>query len=119
MILEFYMTVGLTISFEKKNSNKALLRLEGRLDTNSSPILEKKLEAITQEGFTCVYLDFTNVDYMSSAGMRLILSTTKKLKAKNGDLILFSIEEEVMEIIKMAGFDRILHICADEQAAFS
>jgi anti-sigma B factor antagonist/stage II sporulation protein AA (anti-sigma F factor antagonist) len=112
------MTVGLEVLYEDKHG-KALLRLSGKLDAATSPNLEKKIEAAIQEGVKFIFLDFSDVDYMSSAGMRLLLSTTKKMKANKGDLILFSIEDEVMEIIKMAGFDRILHVCLDEKEAFS
>ena len=62
-------------------------------------------------------LDFTRIDYLSSAGLRILLSATKKLKEKKGTLILFSLQEEVLEIIKMAGFDKILHICLNEKEA--
>ena len=62
-------------------------------------------------------LDFTRVDYLSSAGMRVLLSATKKLKMKRGALILFSVPEESLEVLKMAGFDKILHVCPSEKEA--
>ena len=62
-------------------------------------------------------LDFTDVDYLSSAGMRLLLSATKKLKAREGVLLLSGVGEEVMEIIKMAGFEKILAIFSSEKEA--
>jgi anti-sigma B factor antagonist/stage II sporulation protein AA (anti-sigma F factor antagonist) len=49
--------------------------------------------------------------------MRVLLSTIKKLKLKNGMLILFSLSEDVLDVVKMAGFDKVLHICASEKEA--
>ncbi|MBN1914887.1 MAG: STAS domain-containing protein [Parachlamydiales bacterium] len=96
---------------------KVILRVEGRLDAASTPILEKKINALLEEGYSSLAIDFSSVEYLSSAGMRLLLSVTKNLKKKEGDLILFSIDEEVMEIIKMAGFENLFHICSTEKEA--
>jgi anti-anti-sigma factor len=94
-----------------------VLRLDGRLDAVTTPILERKIHTLLVEHRTKLLLDFLHVDYLSSAGLRLLLATTKTLKAKNGALILFSIDEQVMEIIKLAGFERVLTICPTEQEA--
>lgn len=110
------MAVGLKISLEEVEQ-KIILRLEGRIDASSSPLLEKKIDSLLAENRTVLLLDLQRVDYLSSAGLRLFLSATKKLKAKKGELILFSVGEEANEIIKMAGFDRILHICSNEKEA--
>ena len=96
---------------------RIILRLNGRLDAATSPILEKKILKLVEEKRTDLLLDFSNVDYLSSAGLRLLLSSTKKLHSLKGNLVLFSLAAEVEEIIKMAGFDRILHIFADEKEA--
>ena len=96
---------------------KIVLRLDGRLDASTVVILEKKLQVLETEGKTKVLLDFGQVDYMSSAGLRLLLSQTKKFHAINGSLVLFSVQEEVMEIIQLAGFEKILKICKHEQEA--
>lgn len=110
------MGIGLKIEEEKKD-NKTLVRIEGRLDTSSSPILEKKINNLMEEQKLHLVLDFAGVEYLSSAGMRVLLSATKKVKAKNGGLVIFAVIDEVLEIIKMAGFERILSICDDEEEA--
>ena len=96
--------------------DQIILHLDGRLDAASSPILEKKLTSLMGEN-NKIILDFSEVEYLSSAGMRLLLAATKQLKANKGVLVLFSINDDIMEIIKMAGFERILHICETEQEA--
>jgi len=62
-------------------------------------------------------LDFTNVDYLSSAGMRVLLASLKKIKALKGVFLLFSVNEDVDDIIHLAGFDKILPIFSDEKDA--
>ena len=94
-----------------------LLRIAGRLDAPSTPILEKDMQSLLDGGQLYFLLDFTEVEYLSSAGMRLLLSVTKKLKPKGGLLCLFSLGEEVREIIKMAGFEKILAISETEAEA--
>lgn len=109
------MAFGLTVHAEDREGVK-ILRIDGRLDAASTPILEKKLaEHIEDAGK--IALDFSRVDYLSSAGMRLLLSVTKKMKARKGQIVFFSLGEDVMEIIKMAGFERILPIYSKETDA--
>lgn len=110
------MVSELRIELERVDE-KVILRIEGKLDATSTPILEKKINTLIGEGHVLLLLDFTRIDYLSSAGMRLLLSFTKRLKTKKGFLVIFSLHDDVMGIIKMAGFDRILHICSTEQQA--
>ncbi|NGX50898.1 MAG: Anti-sigma-B factor antagonist [Chlamydiae bacterium] len=110
------MSVGLNITTES-GPTATIVRIEGRLDAASAPLLERKLLKLSEEGSKNILLDFSQVNYLSSAGMRLLLSTTKKLKAMSGALHCCSVGEEVMEIIKMAGFERILHIFPTEREA--
>ncbi len=110
------MGVGLQIQLEEIE-HRVILRLDGRIDAATTPILERKVQMLIDENHTHLLLDFSQVDYLSSAGMRLLLSVAKKLKAKKGHFVLFSLGDEVSEIIKMAGFDKILHICLNEKEA--
>ncbi len=110
------MGVGLQIELEEIE-HRVILRLDGRLDAASAPILERKINSLIDEDHTHLLLDFSRIDYLSSAGMRVLLSATKKLMGKKGDLILFSLSDEVSEVIKMAGFDKILRIFSSEKEA--
>jgi len=110
------MNESLRIKIDEDDRHKKL-RVEGRLDTTSAQILENSLMQLIKEGSHCLLVDFKKVDYLSSAGMRVILAATKKLKAVNGKIIFFNISEEVMEIIKMAGFELILNISSTEEDA--
>lgn len=111
------MGLGIRVTIEEKG-NIVILRLDGRLDATSTPVLEGKIKPVLEKQAR-VLMDFSDVDYLSSAGMRLLLSAAKKMKAKNGRLVFCGIDEEVMEIIKMAGFDKILEIFSSEQEALA
>lgn len=110
------MGTGLNITIDEINFIK-VVRIAGRIDATSTPVLDKKINALLDEKQQLILIDFEKVDYLSSAGMRLLLSATKKLKTRGGQLVFCNMSEEVMEIIKMAGFERILTICSTEREA--
>ena len=110
------MVVGLSVKIESEKG-WVIVRIEGRLDAAFSPVLENKLRELIQAGNIHIVLDFAKVYYLSSAGMRLLLSITKQLSAEKGHLHFCSMNEEVMEIIRMAGFEHILKIFRTEKEA--
>ena len=94
-----------------------ILRIHGRLDTVTIGAVEQKIHQLMKPEGTKILADFTNFEYLSSAGLRLLLSTTKKLRAQGGRFVVFSIHDDALDIIKMAGFERVLKICKNEQEA--
>jgi anti-anti-sigma factor len=94
-----------------------ILRCEGRLDATTAPRLEDEINVLLDQERIKVMIDFSRIDYLSSAGMRLLLSMTKRLKAKKGKLSIFAIHEEVREIIHMAGFEKVLAIYNSQEEA--
>ncbi len=97
----------MNINIEKTNG-VTLMALEGRLDTTTAPELEK---AINGEGaaLKSLVLDFKGVDYISSAGLRVLLTAQKKMNAQ-GHMELVGVSEAVMDIFEMTGFADILEI---------
>lgn len=97
----------MNISIAKENS-VTVLKIDGRLDTTTAPELEK---AINGEGDALkeLVLDFKGVDYISSAGLRVLLSAQKKMNAQ-GSMALVNVSEAVMDIFEMTGFADILAI---------
>jgi len=110
------MPVGIKIVIEEIE-DKIVAHIDGRLDAPSAPTLEKTINSLIDDGKLKLVLDFSKVDYLSSAGMRLLLSASKKAKSKGGNLVIFSVHDDVMDIIKLAGFDKILNIYKTEQEA--
>lgn len=100
---------------EEKIKGNPVLKIEGRIDAASAAILDAKLEGHLDKEAKTILLDFSKVEYLSSAGMRILLSVNKRLQEKGGFLGLYSLRETVREIIKLAGFEKILTIFADEK----
>lgn len=94
-----------------------ILHMQGRLDAISTPEIEKKVFDDINKGHVKLIFDFSGVDYISSAGMRMLLSTTKKLKGLDGHLVLCSISTNVMDVFKMSGFDHVLDLAEDKELA--
>ncbi len=94
-----------------KNYNKKELTLaiEGRIDTITSQELD---EEINEElaNFDSLIMDFSDLEYISSAGLRVLIATQKKLKADNIPFIIRNVNDTVGEIFRMSGFDKILKI---------
>ncbi len=94
----------------KKESNESSLTvfLEGRLDTTTAPELEGELkDGLT--GVTDLIMDFSNLEYISSAGLRVLLSAQKTMN-KQGKMVVKNPSEEVKEIFDVTGFADILNI---------
>ncbi|MCH1430294.1 MAG: anti-sigma factor antagonist [Chlamydiales bacterium] len=102
---------------EETQGDVLIIRLAGRVDANTAPPLEEQVLKKIDGGQHKVLLDFAGVDYISSAGMRFLLSCTKKVKGVSGKFVICSMSEGVIEVINMAGFNHILNIEADESAA--
>lgn len=102
---------------EDQEDGILILRIGGRLDAASSPLLERQVNTYIDSGNMKLLLNFEHVEYLSSAGMRLLLSVGKKLKSKAGKMVIAAVSSEVMDVIKMAGFDHILNISPTEADA--
>ena len=95
---------------ETKQNEVSIFKLNGRLDSNTSPELEKKLSDAMEDGAKSMVIDFEDLDYISSAGLRIILKTTKDLKRSEGNIILCAMQDYVKEVFEIAGFDSFLPI---------
>ncbi|MGD2011374.1 MAG: STAS domain-containing protein [Desulfobacterales bacterium] len=95
---------------ENQKEGISIFKLNGRLDSNTSPALEKKLVSAIENGTRNMVIDFENLDYISSAGLRIILKTTKDLKRTEGNIVLCAMQDYVREVFEIAGFDTFLPI---------
>ncbi len=94
---------------EQKETGRLVLRVEGRLDTVTSPQLEQRLGDSLGEIQELV-LDFTSLEYISSAGLRVLLAAHKRMKRQEGDLVVRGVNENVREVFTITGFIDMLHI---------
>ncbi len=83
------------------------IAVSGRVDTVTAPELEAGLKF---GDATCVVIDLTNVPYMSSAGLRLLLAAHKQMIAKGGELQIANVQEAVREVLDITGFSDILNL---------
>ena len=90
-----------------QTGNALSIALEGRLDTTSSPELEKELSLNDIE---VLVLDFEKLDYISSAGLRVLLSAQKAMSKKEGTMKIIHANEMVREVFDVTGFSDILNI---------
>jgi anti-anti-sigma factor len=111
------MSEGVVDVTEEKKGDILILRMRGRLDAISSPSTEKKVFDSINSGQEKLLLDLSGISYLSSAGMRMLLSTTKKLKSLSGKLVVCNVTSNVMDVLKMSGFDHVLEISSTEDEA--
>ena len=102
---------------EKKYKNINVLYLKGRLDSNTSPEFEKSIFNAIESGVARMIVDFENLDYISSAGLRVILKAAKELKRSEGVFVLCSMKDYVKEVFEISGFDSFLPIESNLDAA--
>ena len=92
----------------KRNENEATIEIVGRLDTVTAPALDKAINE-ELEGVTNLTLDMNALEYISSAGLRVLLGAQKKMQ-KIGSMKLIGVRETVMDVFEMTGFSDILVI---------
>ena len=93
---------------KKFENGEAYVTVEGRLDTVTSPQLEEVLKDVLENADTLV-IDFENLDYISSAGLRVLLAS-QKVMSKKGGMKVKNVGETIMEIFDVTGFVDILDI---------
>lgn len=98
------------MKIEKTYDDKDLtVEIEGRIDTITSQEVEDSLKE-DLENITSLTLDFKKLEYISSAGLRVLIATQKKLKEKDVPLKIINVNDTIKEIFRMSGFDKILTI---------
>ena len=91
-----------------QNNQSLTIALEGRLDTTTAPQLEAELKSCLN-GVDALVMDMEKLDYISSAGLRVLLAAQKQM-AKQGEMKVIHVSESIMEIFEVTGFSDILTI---------
>ena len=105
--------------YSREENGVDVVEVEGKLNTGASPDLEKFLSSILDKGGTKILLNLENLDYIASTGLRVILSTGKKLARVGGKLAICSPNITVMDVLKMSGFNQMFNIYDKEDQALS
>ena len=93
---------------KNQNGNELEISLEGRLDTTTAPSLEAELKS-SLEGIDSLIFDFNQLSYISSAGLRVLLSAQKVMN-KQGMMVIRGANDDIQEIFEVTGFVDILNI---------
>ena len=93
----------------EEEDNKTIVDVVGRIDTTTVPDLEKEILPLVEDVSDLVF-NFEKLEYISSAGLRLLLSVQKKMNQKNGKFVLRNINEFVQEVLDMTGFADIIAV---------
>lgn len=93
---------------KKANETELLMAISGRMDTSTAPQFEAELKS-SLDGVKKLVLDFENLEYVSSAGLRVIL-TAQKIMNKQGEMVIQNVSEVISEVFEITGFVDILTI---------
>jgi len=93
-----------------KEGEITIITINGRLDGATAPVAEETIEKILKGDCSRMLFDFSELDYLSSVGLRILLMAAKELKQKEGKMVLCSLADYVKEIFEISGFDSLIPI---------
>lgn len=96
-----------------------IVKFTGNLDTNTAPEAESQINAQLDGGADKILIDFKDLNYISSAGLRVLLATAKKMMASGGKLKICSLNKTVQEVFDISGFSTILSLETNEADALA
>ncbi len=102
---------------QENNNGVEIFSVKGSLDSNTSPEFETRIYAALESGQRKLILNLEDLEYISSAGIRVMLKTTKDLKRMDGNIVLCDLQDYVREVFDIAGFDGYLNIEKNLEAA--
>ena len=94
-----------------------VVRFEGRIDTNTSTEAQESLTQLMDAGSSKLLANLSKVDFVSSAGLRVLLYTAKRLSGAGGSLRISDLNESVAEVFEISGFSTILDVFGSEEEA--
>ena len=95
---------------EERTGKFYVLNVSGRLDASTSSSFEEKLTSIMDSGEKNLLINFKELDYISSMGLRVLLQAAKKIKTNQGSISLCEMKENILEVFDIAGFTQVFQI---------
>ncbi|HKK33062.1 MAG TPA: STAS domain-containing protein [Desulfomicrobiaceae bacterium] len=102
---------------QKKSKHIMILEVSGRLDTRTSTELENQVLQILEAGHQHLLMDFSNLDYINSTGLRILVMTFQQLSRTGGQLAVCGIKDYILEIFDISGYDQLFPLFADQNEA--
>lgn len=109
----------MNLQYDELADGTRLVKLEGKLDMHGVAEVEKSLATHTEGAGVTLLLDFSQVEYIASIGIRLLLTTAKTLKSHSGRMAVLGASPLVEEVLNLSGLSQIIPIHADLQAALA
>ncbi|MCY4550237.1 MAG: STAS domain-containing protein [Defluviicoccus sp.] len=101
----------------ERSENVVCVDVKGRIDGSTAVAFEEAVRNAFEESDRAMIMDFRELAYISSAGLRVILLTAKSLQSQDAKLVLCSLSEQIREVFKISGFDKLLPIHEDREEA--
>ena len=101
----------------QQTGKTTVVSISGKIDAMTAPTLESSITALINEGNMCMVLDFGGVDYISSAGLRVILASAKSLKRNEGTLLMANVSGPVKDVFDISGFGSVFTLYDSVDAA--
>lgn len=95
---------------EERTGKYYVLNVSGRLDASTSSSFEEKLTSIIDSGEKNILINFKELDYISSMGLRVLLQAAKKVKVNQGSISLCEMKDNILEVFDIAGFTQVFQI---------
>jgi len=102
---------------QEQSGDVVIVKLAGRLDSNTAQPAEERFMQVLASGTLHLAIDMSKLEYISSAGLRVLLVVAKKVQQAKGKVVLFGLVRNVREVFSISGFDRIFAIQSDIAAA--
>jgi anti-sigma B factor antagonist len=102
---------------EEKKNDVHMFIPEGRLDSNTASTFEQKVDEVISTGVKWIIIDFKNLEYVSSAGLRVIFKIITDLERLEGKLVLCSMVDYIKELFEVSGFDSFARIMDNRDEA--
>lgn len=101
----------------QEHKRVVVVTVDGRIDSATAGEFEDTLNEFTQQGKNNIVLDLSNVDFISSAGLRVLVTTRKAVKGAGGNIVFAGSSEQVLETLEIAGLDVLFEKYQDREAA--
>jgi anti-anti-sigma factor len=101
----------------RKDNGRIIVSVSGRMDAVSAPDFDRRCEDWLAEGLSLFVVDFSSLEYISSAGLRSLLVLAKKLSARKGQVVIAALKDVVKEVFTISGFGGIFTLADSVEAA--
>ena len=92
---------------EIKENGITILAVEGNLDAEGTQAMEQKVVSLLASGETCLLFDFSELDYINSSGLRVLVLAYQRLKKASGRVAICGIKDYIQEVFEVSGYDKI------------